>query len=98
MADERIAAELVVEGEVVRAGPVRPLPAERAPSTVAVWGRQVGPIAAAATAGAAAGVAAVAVARTARRERRPPRRGLLRRRERVLSSRSFLVDVHVLGR
>ena len=33
-----------------------------------------------------------------RGERRPPRRGLFRRRERVVARRSFLVDVHVLGR
>jgi hypothetical protein len=43
-------------------------------------------------------VAAVAVARAARPARRPPRRGFLRRRERVVASRSFLVDIHVLGR
>jgi hypothetical protein len=93
MPEEHIApSEIVVE-----AGPVRPVPAERPSGTIEVWGREVGPLAVAATAGAAAGVAAVAVAR-ARSERRPPRRGLFRKRERVVARRSFLVDVHVLGR
>jgi hypothetical protein len=93
MTEEIEAAEVIVE-----AGPVRPVPAQRPGGAIELWGREVGPIAVAATAGAAAGVAAVAVARSTRRERRPPRRGLLRRRERVVARRSFLVDVHVLGR
>jgi hypothetical protein len=93
--EERIAATEVI----VEAGPVRPVPAERPAGTLIVWGREVGPLAVAATAGAAAGVAAVAVARAARpQRRRPPRRGLFRRRERIVARRSFLVDVHVLGR
>ena len=84
--------------EVIEAGPVRPLPAERQSGAIQLWGREIGPVAMAATAGAAAGVAAVAIARAARTERRPPRRGLFRRREKVVASRSFLVDVHILGR
>lgn len=95
MADELAAAT----GEVIEAGPVRPLPERRAPGTVAIWGREVGPVAIAAGAGAAAGIAAVAVAaRGSGLRRRPPRRGLFRRRERIVARRSFLVDVHVLGR
>jgi hypothetical protein len=94
MAEEHSASEL----EVVEAAPVRPLPVRAEPRTIELWGREVGPLAIAATAGAAAGVAAVAVARASRPARRPPRRGLFRRRERVLGSRSFLVDVHVLGK
>jgi hypothetical protein len=85
----------IAEGIVVEAAPV---PERRPPGTIEIWGREVGPVAVAATAGAAAGIAAVAVARGARRERRVPRRGLLRRREKVVARRSFLVDVHVLGR
>ena len=85
-------------GEIVEAGPVRPLPDRRPAGTIEVWGREVGPLAIAATAGAAAGVAAVAVAKASRPARRPPRRGLFRRRERIVAGRSFLVDVHVLGR
>jgi hypothetical protein len=93
MAEEQTAAgEIVVEAEAVR-----PLPVERSPGAIEIWGREVGPLAVAATAGAAAGIAAVAVSR-ARSERRPPRRGMFRRRERVVARRSFLVDVHVLGR
>lgn len=84
--------------EIVEAEPVRALPAAREAGTIELWGREVGPVAIAATAGAAAGVAAVAVARAARPERRAPRRGMFRRREKVVARRSFLVDVHVLGR
>ena len=88
--DEHIpSSEVVVEA--------RPVPVQRPAGTIEVWGREVGPLAVAATAGAAAGVVAVAMAR-GRSERRPPRRGLFRRRERVVARRSFLVDVHVLGR
>jgi hypothetical protein len=94
----RMAEELPTSGEVVEAEPVRPLPIRRQGRTIEIWGRQVGPLAVAATAGAAAGVAIVAAARAARPARRPPRRGLFRRREKVVASRSFLVDVHVLGR
>lgn len=85
-------------GELIEAAPVRPLPRRRTPGTIEIWGREVGPLALAATAGAAAGVAAIAVARSSAPARRPPRRGLFRRRERVVARRSFLVDVHVLGR
>jgi hypothetical protein len=77
---------------------VEALPVQRRAGAVEMWGREVGPVAIAATAGVAAGVAAVAVARAAKPERRPPRRGMFRRRERVVARRSFLVDVHVLGR
>ena len=83
--------------QVVEAAPVRPLPALAEPRTIELWGREV-PVTVAATAGAAASVAAIAVARRVRAPRRVPRRGLFRRREKVVSSRSFLVDVHVLGR
>jgi hypothetical protein len=93
-----MAEELQRADEVVEAGPVRPLPARTEGRAIELWGRQVGPLAVAATAGAAAGVAAVAVARASRPERRAPRRGLFRRRERIIAGRSFLVDVHILGR
>jgi hypothetical protein len=83
--------------EVVEAEPVRPVPARSQGHSLEIWGREVGPLAVAAAGGAAAGLAVVAVAR-ARSLRRPPRRGLFRRREKVVASRSFLVDVHVLGR
>jgi hypothetical protein len=89
--------ELRPNEEVVEAEPVRPLPARSQGRSLQIWGHQVGPLAVAAAGGAAAGLAVVAVART-RSLRRPPRRGLFRRREKVVASRSFLVDVHVLGR
>jgi hypothetical protein len=89
--------ELRPNEQVVEAEPVRPLPARSQGRSLEIWGLHVGPLAVAAAGGAAAGVAIVAVAR-ARSLRRPPRRGLFRRREKVVASRSFLVDVHVLGR
>ena len=84
--------------ELIEAGPVRPLPIRAQGRTIEIWGREVGPLSVASTAGAAAGVAVIAVARASRAPRRPPRRGLFRRREKVVASRSFLVDVHILGR
>lgn len=93
-----MAEELQTGSEVIEAAPVRPLPARSQSGAIQLWGREVGPLAVAATAGAAAGVAAVALARAGRMERRPPRRGLFRRRERIVAGRSFLVDVHILGR
>ena len=93
-----MAEELPTSSEVVEAEPVRPLQIRPHGRAIEIWGRQVGPLALVATAGVAAGVAVVAVARAARPARRPPRRGLFRRREKVVASRSFLVDVHVLGR
>ncbi len=90
--------ELQATDEVIEAEPVRPLPVRSESRTIEIWGREVGPLAVAAAGGAAAGVAVIAVARAARSPRRPPRRGLFRRREKVVASRSFLVDVHVLGR
>jgi len=94
MAEELAAAP----SELIEAGPVRPLPARSTSRAIEVWGREVGPLALAATAGAAVGVAAAAATRANRTARRPPRRGLFRRRERVVGSRSFLIDVHLLGK
>jgi hypothetical protein len=95
---DAMSEEVQRDMEVVEAEPVRPLPERRPSGTIEIWGRQLSPVAVAAAGGAAAGIAVVAVARAARTERRPPRRGLFRRREKVVASRSFLVDVHVLGR
>ena len=92
-------SERIPEQELIEAEPVRPLPVRTEGRTIELWGREVGPLAVAAAGGAAAGVAVVAIAKAASRApRRPPRRGLFRRREKVVASRSFLVDVHVLGR
>jgi hypothetical protein len=81
---------------IVEAEAVRPLPARRTPGTIELFGREV-PVATAATAGAAA-AALIAVRKARKPARRVPRRGLLRRREKIVARRSFLVDVHVLGR
>jgi hypothetical protein len=81
---------------VVEATPVGALPARRTPGTIEVWGREV-PVVVAAGAGAAVGTAMVAAVRR-RGLRRVPRRGLFRRREKIVARRSFLVDVHILGR
>jgi hypothetical protein len=90
--------ERSADHELVKAEPVRPLPVRTESRTIEIWGREV-PLAVAAAGGAAAGVAVVAIARAASRApRRTLRRGLFRRREKVVASRSFLVDVHVLGR
>src|SRR3954468_11053865 len=95
--------ESIEAEELVEAEPVRPLPMRTEGRTIEVWGREV-PLVVAAAGGAAAGGAIVGGARAApprpaaRAPRSPPRRGLFRRREKVVASRSFLVDVHVLGR
>jgi hypothetical protein len=93
-----MAEQIARSEELIEASRVRPLPVRAQGRTIEIWGREVGPLAVAATAGAAAGVAVIALARAARAPRRPPRRGLFRRQEKVVASRSFLVDVHVLGR
>jgi hypothetical protein len=90
-----MAQETVQAIEVVDAADTYALPEPRTPGTIEVWGREV-PVAVAA---GAAGVTALAVVRAARRpSRRVPRRGLFRRREKIVGRRSFLIDVHVLGR
>jgi hypothetical protein len=94
----RMSEEVQRDVEVVEAEPVRPLPVRTQGRSIEIWGRELSPVAVAAAGGAAAGIAVVAVARAARTQRRPARRGLFRRREKVVASRSFLVDVHVLGR
>jgi len=80
---------------------VRVLPRE-APRPPALSG-EARTAAIAAAGGVLAGAATVAVVRAvgAMTSTRKPQRGLLRRREqpaKVVASRSFLVDVHLLGR
>ena len=106
--------ELQVDGEVVAeedAGPreatdpVRPLPASyEGPggTSLPVLRPEVKTAAVAAAGGVLAGAATVAVVRavSGAASRTRPQRRLGRRRERqnVVASRSFLVDVHLLGR
>ena len=83
--------------------PTRPLPARRQGSDVDAWRGEVRSAAIAAAGGVVAGVATVAVAKAAgaavRRPRSRPRRRAKRERAvDVVASRSFLIDVHVLGR
>jgi hypothetical protein len=96
-----------VEGEVVaeeNGGPVedeavRRLPLPYEPSVPAL--REVRTAAIAAAGGALAGVATVAAVRaiSASNSGKRPQKRLVRRAERpVVASRSFLIDVHVLGR
>ncbi len=81
---------------------VRPLPARRKASELDAWRGEVKTVAMAAAGGIAAGAATVAAvsAVRARAERKKPTRVLRRggKAERVLASRSFLIDVHVLDR
>ena len=95
------AVELPAEGEVEQPE-VRPLPAPvEQGADLTLWGGEVKTAALAAAGGLVAGAATVAVVR-ATRSSSPKRRGRrgLRGRERpqqIIASRSFLVDVHLLG-
>jgi hypothetical protein len=79
------------------------LPEPARTAEVEAWRGEVRTAAIAAAGGLVAGAATVAAVRAVRSSaapRRQRRRGLLRRREEprsVIASRSFLVDVHVLG-
>jgi hypothetical protein len=106
--------ELQVDGEVIAeedAGPrdatdpVRPLPVdygEPAGSSLPALRPEVRTAAVAAAGGVIAGAATVAavraVSRAAVRSRAPRFPGRRRDRQNVVASRSFLVDVHLLGR
>jgi hypothetical protein len=98
---EVIAEEDATSGEAT--DPVRPLPSayeEQAGSSMAL--RPEVKTAVLATAGGvlagAATVAAVRAVTTAAGKVRAPRVGRRRERQNVVASRSFLVDVHLLGR
>ena len=82
----------------------RPLPAtvEKDDAAVALWGGDVRSAALAAAGGVLAGAATVAVVRATKSVASPKKRGrrMLRGKDRpqhVVASRSFLVDVHLLG-
>ena len=99
---ETDAVELPLDGEPAEVDPeTRPLPTRAEEGAdLAVWGGDVRSAALAAAGGLVAGAATVAVVRAARStpsKRR--RRGLVRRErpQQVVASRSFLVDVHLLG-
>ena len=83
-------------------GDVRPLPERRSAAELDAWRGEIKTVAVAAAGGLAAGAATVAAVNAVRAaaERRKPTRVLRRggKNERVLASRSFLIDVHVLDR
>ncbi len=81
------------------AADVRPVPERRGRAELDSWRGEVRAIAVVAAGGIAAGAATVAALSVARRSGARPR--ALRRiggNREVVASRSFLVDVHVLGR
>lgn len=105
--------ELQLDGEVIAeedvsprdaTDPVRPLPSsyEEPGSSLPVLRPEVKSAAIAAAGGVLAGAATVAAVRAvsgaASRARAPRRLGRRRDRQNVVASRSFLVDVHLLGR
>jgi hypothetical protein len=106
--------ELQLDGEVIAeedvsprdaTDPVRPLPSsyeEPSGSSLPVLRPEVKSAAIAAAGGVLAGAATVAAVRAvsgaASRARSPRRLGRRRDRQNVVASRSFLVDVHLLGR
>ena len=104
MADEVVEGEAIEEpvGAETAEDDVRPLPARRSASELDAWRGEIRTVAVAAAGGIAAGAATVAAVNAvrARVERKKPTR-LIRRggkAERVVASRSFLIDVHVLDR
>ena len=109
MADELLEGqafeEPVAEGEAAGTEKVRRLPEPARPTELEAWRGEVRTVALAAAGGVVAGAATVAAVRAVRGGGRRSRgRGLLGRRQerevpqRILASRSFLVDVHLLGR
>jgi hypothetical protein len=98
-----VAEEDAAPGEA--ADPVRPLPSgyeEPSGSALPVLRPEVRTAAIAAAGGVLAGAATVAAVRAvshaASRSRSPRLPGRRRERQNVVASRSFLVDVHLLGR
>jgi hypothetical protein len=104
-------SELEVDGEIVAeedaeprdaTEPVRPLPRRYEEQQLPVLRAEVRTAAIAAAGGVLAGAATVAAVRAVSAVGGRPRspRGIGRRRNRpnVVASRSFLIDVHVLGR
>ncbi len=80
--------------------PVRALPVPRTASELEAWRGELRTVAVVAAGSLAAGVVTVAAAGVAKSVgSRTARRSLRRKRERdIVASRSFLVDVHLLGR
>lgn len=97
---EAQATEADEADDVPAAGEVRPLPAQRRPDSgeLTVWRDEAKAAALAAAGGLVAGAATMVLARATRNAPR----GMLarrapRRRGKIVASRSFVVDVHLLG-
>jgi hypothetical protein len=89
------------EAAAAEAEAPRPLPEPARPAQVDVWRGEVRTAAIAAAGGLVAGAATVAAVRAVRGPEKASRKGIIRRgrkAQNVIASRSFLVDVHVLGR
>ena len=87
-----------VDNEIAAAA--RPLPAARSASELSPWRGEIRSAAIAAAGGLVAGAATVAVVRATRGSGQRPARRSGRGKARpvkVIASRSFLVDVHLLG-
>ncbi len=99
--EELLEAEVIEEAdEAVPAATVRALPVARSGSEVSPFGDGAKTVAIAAAGGIVAGAATVAVVKAATRAPAKRSRRLLGRRDKrqdVVASRSFLVDVHLLG-
>ena len=88
------------EDDAATAG-ARPLPVASEPSEVSVWRDEVRTAALAAAGGLVAGAATAVVVRASRGSsgRKPAKRSSRKERPiKVLASRSFLVDVHLVDR
>jgi hypothetical protein len=99
---ESEAVEIPVEGDAPETEQARPLPATVGEGTeLAPWSGEVKTAALAAAGGLVAGAATVAVVRATRsvapRKRSRRRLSGRERPQQVIASRSFLVDVHLLG-
>jgi hypothetical protein len=98
---EAVEEPLAADGQEAGEAPVRALAERRTPSELSAWRGEVRAIAVVAAGGIAAGAATVVAVSAAKavaggRSHRVARRG--RRDRDVIASRSFLVDVHLLGR
>ena len=102
MAEEVLEAEAVEEDEGGDAAVARALPVTTDGGDVSILREEARTVAIAAAGGVVAGAATVAVVKAASRVAAPKRakRGMLRRQKQneIIASRSFLVDVHLLGR
>lgn len=97
---ETEAVELPAPDDAEDERSARPLPATQTPSELSSWRGEVRSAAIAAAGGLVAGAATVAVVRASRSgsAKRPARRSSRRERPvKVVASRSFMVDVHLLG-